>query len=197
MGPTELLRPYKCSTQEFPRSSPPTTMPVKQWMAAILPTTLKQHPEIPTGWSSLSFHPAQGSAEFHQLQGSYTLLLSPQEGLGLSPRRRDRRKVLEHLLWLSLLSAGLSCHLPHSSPIKEDSPEIWLALSNLLVAAGSPAVSLSELILFSRRCLLIPPSTQYQDQSSPHTRSQLAICRVRRVLPKSFELCQPRFAAGT
>lgn len=63
-----------------------------------------------------------------------------------------------------------------SSPIKEDSPEIWHALGNLLVAAGSPAVSLRDLSLLSRRCLLIPASTQYQDLSSPHTRSQLAIC---------------------
>lgn len=54
----------------------------------------------------------------------------------MSYRSGDRRKVLRHLPWLSLLSAGLSCHLPDPCPIQEDSPEIWHVLRNLLVAAG-------------------------------------------------------------
>lgn len=67
---------------------------------------------------------------------------------------------------VAMLSAGLSCPLPHPCPIQEDSPNVWPAvwpgLGNLLVAAGSPAVSLRDLSLLSRRRLLIPAQAQYQ-----------------------------------
>lgn len=123
----------------------------------------------------------------------------PQDGLGLSPGRRDGGR--SGAPSVAMLSAGLSCPLPHPCPIQEDSPNVWPALGNLLVAAGSPAVSLRDLSLLSRRRLLIPAQAQYQGLSSAHTRSQLTLCGVRTPPPQSSELWQPilhpSFAAGT